>query len=167
VESSKEKTAMSSENSTKIVIAIIGLIGIIGGALFANWDKIFPPQLSIEENHNGITPISKRIAQEVGNNTWVCSDSIVGEYIEIEPKDDSKPVKMIFHENGEGFFQYEEDSGIHKEKLLWKKQKKNEFLLAYIQENGEISSSELYTCVDNLLSITLDDGSTYKHRLIK
>jgi len=163
---------MSSENTTKIVVATVGLIGVLGGALFANWDKVFPQQFPIEENNNGINPISKIIAQEVGNNTvekntWVCSDSIVGEYIEIEPEDDSKPVKMIFHNNGEGFFQYEEESGIHKEKLLWKKQKKNEFLLAYIQVNGEISSSELYTCVDNLLSITLDNGSTYKHRLTK
>ena len=32
-----------TENKTKITIAIIGLIGILGGAFFANWDKIFPP----------------------------------------------------------------------------------------------------------------------------
>ena len=33
-----------TENKTKITIAIIGLIGILGGAFFANWDKIFQPQ---------------------------------------------------------------------------------------------------------------------------
>ncbi len=32
-----------TENRTKITIAIIGLIGILGGAFFANWDKIFQP----------------------------------------------------------------------------------------------------------------------------
>ena len=32
-----------TENKTKITIAIIGLIGILGGAFFANWDKIFQP----------------------------------------------------------------------------------------------------------------------------
>ena len=34
-----------TENKTKITIAIIGLIGILGGAFFANWDKVFPPLL--------------------------------------------------------------------------------------------------------------------------
>jgi hypothetical protein len=153
------------------ILAIIGLIGILGGSFFVNWDNVFPPHSSVEKNNNGITPISKKIVQEVGGNavekkTWVCSDSIVGEYIEIDPKDDSTPVKMIFHDNGEGAFQYEEEAGIHKERLLWKKQKKNEFLLAFIKENDEITSTELYTCVDNVLSITVD-GKTYKHRLIK
>jgi hypothetical protein len=27
----------------EIVVAIIGVVGVLGGALFANWDKIFPP----------------------------------------------------------------------------------------------------------------------------
>ena len=33
-----------TENKTKITIAIIGLIGILGGAFFANWDKVFQPE---------------------------------------------------------------------------------------------------------------------------
>ena len=41
----KGEKSMSSENRTKVLIAIIGLIGILGGALFANWDKVFPPLL--------------------------------------------------------------------------------------------------------------------------
>ena len=36
---------MLTENRTKVFIAIIGLIGILGGAFFANWDKVFPPLL--------------------------------------------------------------------------------------------------------------------------
>ena len=27
---------------TQIIIAVIGLAGVLGGALFANWDKVFP-----------------------------------------------------------------------------------------------------------------------------
>lgn len=27
---------------TQIIIAIIGVVGVLGGAIFANWDKIFP-----------------------------------------------------------------------------------------------------------------------------
>ncbi len=41
---------MSADNQsskTQIVLAIIGLIGILGGALFANWDKVFPPRTTI------------------------------------------------------------------------------------------------------------------------
>lgn len=39
---------MGSENpdktnhTTQIVVAIIGLVGVLGGALIANWDKMFP-----------------------------------------------------------------------------------------------------------------------------
>jgi len=29
--------------NVQIVVAIIGVIGVLGGALLANWDKIFPP----------------------------------------------------------------------------------------------------------------------------
>ena len=30
-------------DKTPITVAIIGVVGILGGAVFANWDKIFPP----------------------------------------------------------------------------------------------------------------------------
>lgn len=29
---------------TEIIVALIGLAGVLGGALFANWDKLFPSQ---------------------------------------------------------------------------------------------------------------------------
>jgi hypothetical protein len=29
---------------TQIIVAIIGLIGALGGALIANWDKVYPPR---------------------------------------------------------------------------------------------------------------------------
>ena len=38
---------MSSENKghrTQITIALIGLAGVLGGALIANWDKVFSPE---------------------------------------------------------------------------------------------------------------------------
>lgn len=28
---------------TEVIVALIGLVGVLGGALFANWDKLFPP----------------------------------------------------------------------------------------------------------------------------
>ena len=36
-------TDKESGSKTQIIIAIIGLIGVLCGALFANWDKVFPP----------------------------------------------------------------------------------------------------------------------------
>ena len=36
---------MSSEingSKTQIILAVLSLIGVLGGALFANWDKLFP-----------------------------------------------------------------------------------------------------------------------------
>jgi hypothetical protein len=29
---------------TQIIVAIIGLLGVLGGAMIANWDKIFSPK---------------------------------------------------------------------------------------------------------------------------
>lgn len=37
---------------TEIIIALIGMIGVLGGALFANWDKIF------NQGNNGSTSVS-------------------------------------------------------------------------------------------------------------
>jgi hypothetical protein len=33
-------------HNTQIIIAIIGVVGILGGAVIANWDKIFPPPVT-------------------------------------------------------------------------------------------------------------------------
>ena len=33
----------TSGSKTQIIIATIGLVGVIATALFANWDKMFPP----------------------------------------------------------------------------------------------------------------------------
>ena len=35
-----------SGGTTQIIVATIGVVGVIGAALFANWDKIFRPQPS-------------------------------------------------------------------------------------------------------------------------
>ncbi len=32
---------MQAESKTQIMVAVIGLSGVLGGALFANWDKVF------------------------------------------------------------------------------------------------------------------------------
>ncbi len=45
---------MEKGSSTQIIVALIGVIGMLGGALFANWDKVFP-----HKQANVITSISQ------------------------------------------------------------------------------------------------------------
>ncbi len=33
----------SRSHRTEIIVALIALVGTLGSALFANWDKVFPP----------------------------------------------------------------------------------------------------------------------------
>ena len=50
----------SKSNKIPIIIALIGLVGVIASALFTNWDKIFPPTQTVEhiaERSTGKQPI--------------------------------------------------------------------------------------------------------------
>jgi hypothetical protein len=39
-----EPSATPKQSSrTAIIVALIGLVGVLGGALLTNWDKVFPP----------------------------------------------------------------------------------------------------------------------------
>ena len=42
-----------NNNPVQIIVAVIGIIGVLGGALLANWDKIFPKKA---REINGETP---------------------------------------------------------------------------------------------------------------
>ena len=45
---------MEKGSSTQIIIALIGSVGVLGGALLANWDKVFP-----HSKTNTMPPISQ------------------------------------------------------------------------------------------------------------
>ena len=34
---------MASSRNAQITVAVISLVGVLGTAIFANWDKLFPP----------------------------------------------------------------------------------------------------------------------------
>ena len=51
-------TNKGSGSKTQIIIAIIGLIGVLCGALFANWDKIFSPEQKSDINITNTDKIS-------------------------------------------------------------------------------------------------------------
>ncbi|WP_395373372.1 DUF2059 domain-containing protein [Marinicella sp. W31] len=44
---------MSEANSNEIIIAVIGLLGIIATAVFSNWDKMFPKKNQIKTTFSG------------------------------------------------------------------------------------------------------------------
>lgn len=50
---------MNSETKTKrneVLLAIIGLIGILATAVFSNWDKIFPEENIVQAKYSGYMP---------------------------------------------------------------------------------------------------------------
>ena len=46
---SPKTTSEKRSHKTEIVVAVLSLIGTLGGALFASWDKIFPPSPAASE----------------------------------------------------------------------------------------------------------------------
>ncbi|RDH88961.1 MAG: hypothetical protein DIZ77_16690 [endosymbiont of Seepiophila jonesi] len=56
---------MSGENkkggNTQIIVALIGLAGILGGGVIANWDKIFPP--AQQSRTMVVEPIKPQVSQ--------------------------------------------------------------------------------------------------------
>lgn len=54
--SDREKSDGKSRR-TEVTIALITLVGVLGGALFANWDKVFPPR-GTEPPHVATPPAS-------------------------------------------------------------------------------------------------------------
>jgi hypothetical protein len=71
-------------SNTQIIIAIIGLIGVLGGALLANWDKIFSPK---------ITPVlssSLSIPKTIIPSTSASTDKISDTYLM-----DNQPNRVI------------------------------------------------------------------------
>src|SRR5262249_48347655 len=39
-----------TNSKTQIIISIIGLAGVLGGALFTNWEKVFPKERNVPQD---------------------------------------------------------------------------------------------------------------------
>jgi hypothetical protein len=49
---------MQGENKTQILVAVIGLLGVLGGAVFGNWDKIFKsPPAQVQSSSPTASPV--------------------------------------------------------------------------------------------------------------
>ena len=65
-----------SESKIQIIVAVIALFGVIGGALITNWDKLFPrhqapapkPRPGIEEKSPDHTPGRSNRSQSAKRN---------------------------------------------------------------------------------------------------
>jgi hypothetical protein len=61
----EEPEKKGGSHRTEIIVALIGLAGVLGGAIFANWDKLFPPEPKVQPPPGrastatpGTTPVS-------------------------------------------------------------------------------------------------------------
>jgi hypothetical protein len=81
----------NTTHKTQIIIAIIGLIGALSGALFANWDKIFvskPDQPVIQESKSSPSANAEN------------SRYIISVYYYSDRENDSRRVRKILEGNG-------------------------------------------------------------------
>ncbi len=70
---------------TEVIIAIIGLVGVLGAAVITNWDRIFPPKPKPvpPANTNSSPPINASKGQPTQSNTENCLTM----FLETVPKD--------------------------------------------------------------------------------
>lgn len=84
---------MRQDHKTQIVIAVIGLVGVIAGGMFANWDKIFPPrsnepiaknkQQALPAMNTTISPPAPQKENPVFQIVWKKKDSLDRPYSEV------------------------------------------------------------------------------------
>jgi hypothetical protein len=57
---------------TEVIVAIIGLIGVLGTAVIANWDKIFQPKPHDGPTNSNIAPVNKSTPQPSISGPQAC-----------------------------------------------------------------------------------------------
>ena len=53
---------------TQITVALIGLVGVLGAALIANWDTVFPPELPAEDPLASNEPVERPSPEPEGRD---------------------------------------------------------------------------------------------------
>ena len=61
--SNKSDAMAKSSRRNEIVIAIIGLLGVLATAFFSNFDKIFPPANLVSSSYSGYTPTEEPLVE--------------------------------------------------------------------------------------------------------
>ena len=52
----KSPPVAQSTRRNEALIAILGLLGVLGTAVFSNWDKLYPPANVVKSTYTGYTP---------------------------------------------------------------------------------------------------------------
>ncbi|RLJ19916.1 hypothetical protein DJ030_07765 [bacterium endosymbiont of Escarpia laminata] len=92
---------MSGENkggNTQIIVALIGLAGILGGGFIANWDKIFPP--AQQSRTMVVEPLKPQVSQPKVDPQPVAQptrNDPVTYFAKTPRKPDPPPVPKLFH----------------------------------------------------------------------
>lgn len=70
-----------STHRIQLIIALIGLIGVLGGTLLANWDKFFSPN---QPNNDTEAP-ENRITPTLGHflGSWTNQNAIIGDIVHL------------------------------------------------------------------------------------
>ena len=68
---------------TEVIVAIIGLIGVLGTAVIANWDKIVPPKPPDGPTNSNIAPVNKSTPQPSVSDPQACLTT----FLQNVPKD--------------------------------------------------------------------------------
>ena len=102
---------------TEVVVAIIGLIGVLGAALFANYDKIFPPKPPDGRTNSNIAPINKSTPQPSISDPQACLTT----FLQSVPKD-----RITTLENG-----------VYDQQIIGPHQSKDQAIALRLEENRQ------------------------------
>ena len=102
---------------TEVVVAIIGLIGVLGTAVIANWDRIFRPKPPDGPTNSNIAPVNKSTPQPSVSDSQACLTA----FLQNVPKD-----RITTLENG-----------TYDQQILGPHQSKDQAIALRLEENRE------------------------------
>ena len=103
---------------TEVIIAMIGLIGVLGAAVIANWDKIFRPKPPDGPTNSNIAPVNKSTPQPSISDPQACLTT----FLQNVPND-----RIITLENG-----------TYDQQIIGPHQSKDQAIALRLEENREL-----------------------------
>ncbi len=98
-DSSSTKEQNGKTHRTEIIVAVIGLVSVLGGALIANWDSLISSKTSASPPPEA-TPTVGSVATSTALPSFVTCDSVdtlrnMNKVRPIKPLEEDKPIKQL------------------------------------------------------------------------
>ncbi|NEO63767.1 MAG: hypothetical protein F6J98_26400 [Moorea sp. SIO4G2] len=95
-------SGQDKSHRTEIIVAVIGLVGVLGAALFANWDKLFPKVITNFKEF-GPEKVSCNGSGQVCSNRFAIDVTTRGvlKVKYVVPPTHCSPIKIHFYLDGE------------------------------------------------------------------